>query len=165
MKILVGISGGVDSAFAAKKLITLGYEVEGAVLIMHEHTEVSSAREAAASVGIKLHEIDCRESFAQIKENFVNEYINARTPNPCIICNERVKFKTLFDFAECRGFDAIATGHYAKVIKLNDRYALAVAEDSRKDQTYMLYRLPQNILSKLVTPCYEHLSIRWITFH
>lgn len=155
MKILVGISGGVDSAFAAKKLITLGYEVEGAVLIMHEHTEVSSAREAAASVGIKLHEIDCRESFAQIKENFVNEYINARTPNPCIICNERVKFKTLFDFAECRGFDAIATGHYAKVIKLNDRYALAVAEDSRKDQTYMLYRLPQNILSKLVFPLCE----------
>ena len=155
MKILVGISGGVDSAFAAKKLLGLGHEVEGAVLIMHEHTELSSAREAAASVGIKLHEIDCRKSFEQIKENFVNEYINARTPNPCIICNERVKFKTLYDFAMERAFDAIATGHYAKVVKINNRYTLAVAEDIRKDQTYMLYRLPQNILAKLVLPLSE----------
>lgn len=155
MKILVGISGGVDSAFAAKKLLLSGHEVEGAVLIMHDYTELSAAREAAASVGIKLHEIDCTSAFEQIKANFVSEYVNARTPNPCIICNERVKFKLLYDFAMEHGFDAIATGHYARVVKMDGRYSLAMPEDSRKEQTYMLYRLPQHILSRLVLPLSE----------
>ena len=155
MKILVGISGGVDSAFAAKRLMLLGHEVEGAVLVMHDYTELLAAREVAASVGIKLHEIDSRAAFEQIKENFVSEYINARTPNPCIICNERVKFRRLYDFAMAGGFDAIATGHYAKVVSLGGRYALAMPEDSRKDQTYMLYRLPQEILSRLILPLSE----------
>ncbi len=155
MKILVGISGGVDSAYAAKKLLLDGHEVEGAVLIMHEYTELSAAREAAGSIGIPLHEIDCRSEFLEIKDNFVSEYVNARTPNPCIICNERVKFRMLYDFAISNGFDAIATGHYASVTETNGRYALAVPEDSRKDQTYMLYRLPQNILSILILPLSE----------
>lgn len=155
MKILVGISGGVDSAYAAKKLILEGHSVEGAVLIMHDYTELSAAREAADSIGIRLHEIDCRTPFEAIKENFVSEYINARTPNPCIICNERVKFKTLYDFAIQNNFDAIATGHYASVTEINGRYAVAMPEDSRKDQTYMLYRLPQNILSVLLLPLSE----------
>ena len=155
MKILVGISGGVDSAFAAKKLMLEGHEVEGAVLIMHQHTELDAAREAAESVGIKLHEIDCTAAFEEIKKNFVNEYINARTPNPCIICNERVKFRILYDFAMSNGFGAIATGHYAKLVSLDGRYALSMPEDSRKEQTYMLYRLPQEILSKLVLPLAE----------
>ena len=155
MKILVGISGGVDSAYAAKKLMLEGHDVEGAVLIMHQHTEVDAAREAAESVGIKLHEIDCTAAFEEIKKNFVNEYINARTPNPCIICNERVKFRVLYDFAMANGFDAIATGHYARLVESEGRYALAMPEDSRKEQTYMLYRLPQEILSKLVLPLAE----------
>ena len=155
MKILVGISGGVDSAFAAKKLMLEGHNVEGAVLIMHNYTELDAAREVAKSVGIKLYEIDCRQSFEQIKQNFVSEYINARTPNPCIICNERVKFKTLYDFAIENGFDAIATGHYAKVVEFDGRYTLSMPEDSNKEQTYMLYRLPQHILSHLVLPLYE----------
>ena len=155
MKILVGISGGVDSAYAAKKLILDGHSVEGAVLIMHEFTELDAAREAAASVGIPLHEIDCREAFSVIKENFVSEYISGRTPNPCIICNERVKFARLYSFAMENGFDAIATGHYAKVVVQEGRFALAMPEDTRKEQTYMLYRLPQSILSKLVLPLSE----------
>jgi len=156
MRILVGISGGVDSAFAAKKLLDEGHSVEGAVLKMHEHTEMGAAREASASIGIKLHEIDCSEEFNIIKENFVSEYVAGRTPNPCIICNERVKFAGLYRFAMDNGFDAIATGHYARVKVVgeeeNRRFALEIAEDTRKDQTYMLYRLPQNILSRLVLP-------------
>ena len=152
MKILVGISGGVDSAFAAKKLLNDGHTVEGCVLIMHQHTELEAAREAAESIGIKLHEVDCKTEFEEIKANFVNEYINARTPNPCIICNERVKFRRLYDYAMENGFDAIATGHYAKVVKIEDRYALAMPEDSRKEQTYMLYRLPGEILERLILP-------------
>ena len=151
----MGISGGVDSAYAAKKLLTEGHEVEGAVLIMHDYTEIEAAREAAESVGIKLHEIDCRDSFSKIKENFVSEYIKGRTPNPCIICNERVKFRTLYDFAMDNGFDAIATGHYARLTEIDGRFALAMPEDKRKEQTYMLYRLPEEILSKLVLPLSE----------
>ena len=152
MKILVGISGGVDSAYAAKKLLTEGHEVEGAVLIMHDYTEIHAAREAAESVGIKLHEIDSRERFEEIKKNFVSEYTAGRTPNPCIICNEKVKFRTLYEFAMANGFDAIATGHYAKVVNIEGRHALAMPEDSRKEQTYMLYRLPEEILSRLILP-------------
>ena len=159
MKILVGISGGVDSAYAAKKLLNEGHEVEGAVLVMHEYTELDAAREAAESVGIKLHEIDCRLPFNQVKENFATEYIKGRTPNPCIVCNERVKFKYLYDFAMENGFDAIATGHYAKIEQVEyenkPRYALSIAEDTKKDQTYMLYRLGQDVLSRLVLPLYE----------
>ncbi len=159
MKILVGISGGVDSAFAARKLLNEGHTVEGAVLVMHEYTELDAAHQCAASVGITLHEIDCTADFCQIKENFVNEYISGRTPNPCIICNERVKFARLYRFAMENGFDAIATGHYARLEKtaVGDtiRYAVAMPEDLRKEQTYMLYRLPQDILSHLVLPLSE----------
>lgn len=159
MKILVGISGGVDSAFSARKLLDEGHTVEGAVLIMHEYTELDAARQCALSVGIKLHEIDCVADFCQIKENFVNEYISGRTPNPCIICNERVKFARLYDYAMEQGFDAIATGHYAKITEIAEgdatRYAVSMPEDLRKEQTYMLYRLPQHILSHLVLPLSE----------
>ncbi len=159
MKILVGISGGVDSAYTAKRLIDQGHEVEGAVLVMHEYTEVGAAREAAESVGIRLHEIDCRAPFNQVKDNFASEYIKGRTPNPCIICNEKVKFKYLYDFAMEKGFNAIATGHYAKITQVNcenkPRYTLSIAEDTKKDQTYMLYRLGQDVLSRLILPLYE----------
>ena len=155
MRILVGISGGVDSAYAAKKLLLDGHRVEGAVLVMHDYTELDAAREAAVSVGIRLHEIDCRGSFEDIRKNFVSEYVGGRTPNPCIICNERVKFKTLYDFALENGFDAISTGHYARLVEINGRFALAMPEDKRKEQTYMLYRLPQQILSRLILPLSE----------
>ncbi len=157
MKILVGMSGGVDSTYAAHKLISEGHDVEGAVLIMHEYTETDAAEAAAADIGIKLHKIDCRKMFdCEVREYFINEYINARTPNPCVVCNSTVKFKYLLEFAESHGFDAMATGHYAKLLKLEEngenRYAVASADDSKKDQSYMLWRLPQNQLSKLMFP-------------
>lgn len=157
MKILVGISGGVDSAYAAKKLASQGHIVEGAVLKMHEYTEISEAEIAALNVGIPLHIVDCRDAFDNIiRKNFVSEYLAGRTPNPCIICNEQVKFRFLYEYAVKCGFDAIATGHYAKIVRIengNDtRLAFSQAEDLRKDQTYMLYRLPQHIIEKLVLP-------------
>ena len=157
MRILVGMSGGLDSTYAALKLIKEGHEVVGAVAMMHEYTELSAALSAAENAGIPLHVIDASQSFDSIiKENFVSEYSRARTPNPCIICNERVKFRFLYDYAMEHGFDAIATGHYARVVKLSNedgvRYALAVAGDAKKDQSYMLYRLPQDILARLYLP-------------
>jgi tRNA-specific 2-thiouridylase len=124
---------------------------------MHEYTELSEAAVAAENVGIPLHTVDCTDSFNRIiRKNFVEEYLAGRTPNPCILCNEKVKFKYLFDYAMSHGFDAIATGHYARVREILDgdekRYAVARSADSKKDQTYMLYRLPQEILARLILP-------------
>lgn len=138
---------------AALKLIRSGEYVEGCALCMHEYTEIDAAREVADALGIKLNVVDCRETFdSVIRTNFVDEYSNARTPNPCILCNERVKFKMLADFALENGFDKIATGHYAHIENIDGRLTLSVASDEGKDQTYMLYRLPQRILSMLVLP-------------
>lgn len=157
MRILVGISGGVDSAFAAVKLKKDGHEVEGAVLRMHEHTEVSEAECVAQNIGIPLHTVDCSDAFDNIiRKNFVEEYLAGRTPNPCIICNERVKFRFLYEYAMKNGFDAIATGHYAKIVNVptdaGERFAFRISSDNAKDQTYMLYRLPQEIMSRLILP-------------
>ncbi|MBQ7387258.1 MAG: tRNA 2-thiouridine(34) synthase MnmA [Clostridia bacterium] len=153
MKILVGLSGGVDSAAAALTLMKKGHDVSGAVLVMHDFCDVDGAREVAQSLGIALHVVDLRESFAQeVKRYFADEYAHGRTPNPCIICNERIKFAGLLSFADENGFDMIATGHYARVLRLGDRFTLGRAADTKKDQTYMLYRLPQNVLSRLVLP-------------
>ena len=162
MRILVGMSGGLDSTYAALKLINEGYDVEGAVVIMHSHTELDAARNAAASIGIPIHQIDATEIFSAVKENFVEEYSRGRTPNPCIVCNPWVKFRALADFAAKNGFDRIATGHYAKVISVTDgtdvRYTLEQARDLSKDQTYMLHRLPQDILSVLMLPLGDELK-------
>ena len=156
MRILVGMSGGLDSTYAALKLINEGNDVEGAVIVMHEYTETDSAKEAADALGIKLHLLDGRCLFEAVKENFVSEYSRGRTPNPCIICNPLVKFRVLADFAKANGFDGIATGHYARVVTRDEGgrklYTLERAKDTRKDQTYMLHRLPGDILSMLYLP-------------
>lgn len=151
------MSGGIDSTYAALKLKEEGHEVEGAVLIMHGYTETESAESAAKSVGIPLHKIDCRDAFeARVIDNFVNQYLIGRTPNPCVVCNSDVKFRILLDYAEKNGFDKIATGHYAKITQRicngKVRYAVARASDKSKDQTYVLWRLSQDVLSNLCFP-------------
>jgi tRNA-specific 2-thiouridylase len=157
MKVLLGMSGGVDSAYAACELVSRGYEVEGAILVMHPYAELDDARRTAREIGIPLHEIDCTEPFERIvKSYFVDEYLNARTPNPCIVCNEKVKLEYLWRYARERGFDCIATGHYARIDSFNvdgtDRFAIGQGTDAAKDQSYMLYRLPQYILRDLLLP-------------
>ena len=156
MRILVGMSGGLDSTYAALKLINEGHDVEGAVAIMHEYTEIDGAKEAAHALGIPLHEIDAREAFLAVKENFVLEYSKGRTPNPCVVCNPLVKFRVLADYARKNGFDKIATGHYARIVTREENgstlYACARAKDPKKDQTYMLHRLPDDVLSVLMLP-------------
>ena len=153
MKILIGISGGVDSTYAALKLMEEGHTVVGAVLVMHEHTELDAAVLAAERLGIPLVKIDCTSAFENIiKAYFVGEYAKGRTPNPCILCNPEVKFRFLADYARDNGFDKIATGHYARIIEKDGRFSVARAKDGTKDQTYMLYRLPQDILSILTFP-------------
>ena len=163
MKILLGMSGGIDSTFAALKMKNEGHEVVGAVLVMHDCTDTASAERAAERVGIPLVKIDCRDAFEkEVKSYFVNEYANARTPNPCIVCNREVKFKYLYEYAIANGFDKIATGHYARIVTRsndgNERYAVARAKDISKDQTYMLYRLSQQVLGYLYLPLADEIK-------
>jgi len=157
MRILVGMSGGFDSTLAAKRLIDEGHTVEGATLVMHDYTDTAAAEAACLKLGIPLHVIDCKELFANIViENFKNEYKNGRTPNPCVICNPKVKFFALHRFAVESGFDRIATGHYARIQRVEvegrEYPTVAKARDTKKDQSYMLYRLPSEILDVLVLP-------------
>jgi tRNA-specific 2-thiouridylase len=140
-----------------------GHTVEGAVLVMHEYTDTSSAESICNELGIPLNVIDCREMFHKfVIQNFLSEYKNGRTPNPCIVCNREVKFRVLYDYALLHGFDKIATGHYAKIgrIETTDgiRHMLIPPRDKKKDQTYMLSRLPEEILSRLEFPLADELK-------
>lgn len=153
MRILLGMSGGFDSTYSARVLLAEGHTVEGAVLRMHAYTEIDEARAAAEALGIPLHVVDAGDLFEkEVVAPFCEEYRAARTPNPCIVCNERVKFRLLYDYALQNGFDRIATGHYARIVWENGRYAVAMGADQSKDQSYMLYRLPQHILARLLLP-------------
>ena len=160
MRVLLGMSGGVDSTYAVHLLRLKGYEVEGAVIRMHKYTETLEARKSAEALGIRLHEIDGEALFKEkVRAAFMDEYCKGRTPNPCVICNREVKFRLLYDYAKKNGFDKIATGHYADVVRLENngkiRYAVKRSLDSAKDQTYMLWGLSQDILESLIFPLSE----------
>ncbi|MBR2930695.1 MAG: tRNA 2-thiouridine(34) synthase MnmA [Clostridia bacterium] len=160
MKMIVGMSGGVDSSYTARKLLSEGNEVIGAFLAMHGFAEADAAQNAASRIGIELYTLDCMERFdSVVKANFVGEYLAGRTPNPCIICNPNVKFSSLLELSDRLGADKIATGHYARVIT-TDKYGtvkklIAMANDRSKDQSYMLYRLTPEIIDKLYLPLGE----------
>ena len=154
-RLLIGMSGGLDSTYAALRLKECGCSVEGAVLRMSDETDLTAARIAAEQVGIPLHIIDARETFEnRVKRYFAEAYAKGETPNPCAVCNRYVKVALLCDFAEENGFDHVSTGHYARILQDPDsgRYYAARADDRKKDQSYMLWGLTQRQLSMLVTP-------------
>jgi len=152
-KVLVGLSGGVDSAVTAYLLKEQGYDVTCVTLDFHGSIDPDAER-IASSLSLPFRIIDVKEPFQTIVESyFTNEYLNGRTPNPCIICNPFVKFKTLLDVAKKEGFPKIATGHYASVVSCaNGRFSIKKADFLAKDQTYALYRLTQDELSALLLP-------------
>ncbi len=156
-KVLVAMSGGIDSSVAAGLLQNKGYEVIGATMVVHESfSEVKNAREIANRLNIELEIFDFQKTFAhKVIDNFVKEYSVARTPNPCIICNKEIKFGLLLDKALQMGCDYIATGHYAKIehdIEKSGHYLLKRARDKKKDQSYMLYLLTQKQLEHSLMP-------------
>ena len=154
-KILVGMSGGLDSTYTAWQIKQMGFEVAGAVLKMTDRSETAAAFRAAEQIGVPIYEIDCREAFERhVAGEFLKEYQSGRTPNPCVNCNRFVKIDALCGFAEANGFDHVATGHYAQVQldEASARWFVRKAAKIRKDQSYVLWRLTQKQLSMLITP-------------
>ena len=155
-KILLGLSGGVDSCVAALLLREQGYEVIGANLLLTPLSEAGDQREDALKVaqalGIELRFFDLRALFSKtVMDYFAKEYLSGATPNPCIVCNRDIKFGALLDIALSEGIDRIATGHFAKIEKVADRWLLKKSEGD-KDQSYFLYMLTQHQLSHAVFP-------------
>lgn len=154
-RILVALSGGVDSSVVVSLLKREGHDVEALCLKMSPlHSKaVEAAKKAAEALNITLHVLDASELFSDtVISDFVSEYKSGRTPNPCIVCNPGVKFKLLGDFAAENGFDRIATGHYANIKEIGGKKYISVAKNIKKDQSYMLYRLDKEIIDRLVFP-------------
>ena len=154
LKVLVGISAGVDSAYTLSYLKNAGYDVSAAYLIMTDDgSDITKAKKVADEAGVQFFSVDCRKEFRDfVVADFINEYKIGRTPNPCVVCNRFVKIEKLVEFALSNGFDKVATGHYADVRFENGLYSVYRSHDSKKDQSYMLWRLTQFQLSKLLLP-------------
>ena len=176
MKILVGMSGGVDSSVVACMLKQQGHEVIGATMSIwdkntkfngdihadscfspHEEQDIETAKEICQKLDIPYYVLDCSARYKQmVLENFKQEYKAGRTPNPCVMCNSYIKFNALPEEAAAQGieFDKFATGHYAQILfnEQSNRYEIKRGIDQTKDQSYFLYRLNQQQLSRVLMP-------------
>jgi tRNA-uridine 2-sulfurtransferase len=168
-KVIVGMSGGVDSSVTAYLLKKQGYDVEGISFRLYDPDiredcvaccsprSIEEASETARHLGIPHRTIDAREDFfSKVIVPFVGDYMNGSTPNPCVLCNRYIKFPLLIKEADNKGAGFIATGHYARVNKLqtpgNGMLCLKKGVDPKKDQSYFLYVLNQDILKRLTLP-------------
>ena len=168
-KVVVGMSGGVDSSVAAWLLKEQGYDVIGVTMQIWQDEDnevqeenggccglsaVDDARRVASSIGIPYYVMNFKQEFQKnVIDYFTEEYLNGRTPNPCIACNRYVKWEALLQRSLSIGADYIATGHYARIDKLpNGRYAIRRSATLAKDQTYALYNLTQEQLAHTLMP-------------
>lgn len=178
-RVLLAMSGGIDSSVSALLLRRAGHDVTG-VFMRHGQRPASTARpgkqgccslddafdarRVADQLGIPFYTLDFEAPFAKIVDYFVAEYDRGATPNPCIICNRDLKFGKLFEYADAIGADCVATGHYARVERRGERWALRKGLDVRKDQSYVLFPLGQAQLARALFPvgAYEKPEIRRI---
>lgn len=158
-KILIAMSGGVDSAVAAYLLQCQGNECSGAMMRLFDKSgagalsDAEDAKSICQKLNIDFHVLDCRSEFKEmVIDRFIDVYENGGTPNPCVICNRYLKFDLFLEKANELGIDVMATGHYARIEKSNERYLLKKGVDAAKDQSYMLYSLSQHQLSRAVFP-------------
>lgn len=159
-KILLGLSGGVDSTAACLLLKEKGLEVTGLFFDVTGKNEEGrkAASDLAERMGIDFIYKDISQAFEKIViSNFCSEYSQGRTPNPCVLCNPNVKFKVLTDAADEIGAYYIATGHYARIFhnQAVDKYFVIRGTNEKKDQSYMLYRLSQDVLKRIIFPLGE----------
>lgn len=164
-KALVAMSGGVDSAVAAALLVEAGFDVTAVFLCLQmdraygsnersccSPQDAADARNVAARLGIPFKVLSVAGDFAALIDSFVDDYENGRTPNPCIRCNEKVKFRRLFELADALGARQVATGHYARIGDRCGQPAISVARALGKDQSYVLFRIPRGWLSRILFP-------------
>lgn len=167
--VLLGMSGGVDSSVAALLLTEQGYNVRGVTLQVWEQEDetvavtkkweergcckVGLARHVAKTLDIPHEVVDTRKSFQKgVIDDFITGYLSGETPNPCVRCNERVKFGRLYHLAKARGVDYVATGHYARIQSTEQRHFLLKGVDTKKDQSYFLYRISPSWLPRILFP-------------
>ena len=170
-KVVIAMSGGVDSSVAAHFLVEQGYDVIGLFMRLGNVTGVlpserktatccsaedaKDAANVASSLKIPFYVLNFEDEFNNIIEKFCNEYLEGRTPNPCITCNQNLKFGKLLRFADYLEAKYVATGHYARVKRHNNRYILRKGKDPKKDQSYVLFPLNQTQLSRALFPLGE----------
>lgn len=166
-KVLIAMSGGVDSSLAAKLMMDKGYECIGCMMKLYNDNgdenvrartccslnDAEDARSVAYKLGMPFYVFNFTEDFREtVISKFIRCYENGVTPNPCIDCNRYMKFDKLYARAKVLGCDYIVTGHYAKIEKQDGRFVLKKAEDETKDQSYVLYNLTQEQLAHLILP-------------
>src|SRR5258706_11701823 len=170
-RILLAMSGGIDSSVSAVLLRRAGHDVTG-VFMRHGVPAAPSAkpgkqgccsledaydgRRVADQLGIPFYTLNFEKPFEKIVDYFVREYDRGATPNPCIVCNRDLKFGKLFDYADAIGAEYVATGHYARVERRGGRMALLAGLDGRKDQSYVLFPLGQRELARVMFPVGGH---------
>ncbi len=156
MKVFIAMSGGVDSSVAAFEILKAGHTAEGVTLKLLEgkpSSDIADAKIVCDSLAIPHTVLYMEEDFKrEVIKRWAYTYLEAKTPNPCIFCNNAIKFGKLIDYAAQKGFDKVATGHYAIIEKSGERYLLKKGKDASKDQSYVLYGLTQHQLSHTLLP-------------